>query len=75
MTERVDGPLYADDDPALGETPATPPVLEDELIALPGPSRMGCRTELHGWAGGHLHGAVRPRRRAVSRGRPPGRWC
>ncbi len=35
----------------------------------------GCRTERQGWAGAHLHGAVRPRRRAVGRGRPPGRWC
>ncbi|GAA2464564.1 hypothetical protein GCM10010435_37050 [Winogradskya consettensis] len=39
------------------------------------PHRMGCRTQLHGWAGAHLHGAVRPRRRAAGRGRPPGRWC
>lgn len=35
----------------------------------------GCRTERRGWAGAHLHGAVRPRRRPVGRGRPPGRWC
>lgn len=40
------------------------------------PTRQGgCRTERRGWAGGHLHGAVRPRRRPVGRGRPPGRWC
>jgi hypothetical protein len=55
--------------PATEELPA-PPVVEET-----GPSRVGCRTELHGWAGGHLHGAVRPRRRAAGRGRPPGRWC
>jgi hypothetical protein len=73
MTEPNDGPLRADIDPALEDAPpmATPAV-EPEL----GPtSRVGCRTELHGWAGGHLHGAVRPRRRAAGRGRPPGRWC
>ncbi|MFI5491814.1 hypothetical protein [Actinoplanes sp. NPDC051859] len=39
------------------------------------PHRGGCRSELRGWAGAHLHGAVRPRRRAAGRGRPPGRWC
>lgn len=39
------------------------------------PRQGGCRTERRGWAGGHLHGAVRPRRRPVGRGRPPGRWC
>jgi hypothetical protein len=39
------------------------------------PSRGGCRTQRQGWAGAHLHWAVRPRRRAVGRGRPPGRWC
>jgi hypothetical protein len=39
------------------------------------PARVGCRSELRGWAGAHLHGAVRPRRRAPGRGRPPSRWC
>jgi hypothetical protein len=72
MTEREDGPLSAGNEPALDDTPLTPPV-EDEPV--PGPSRVGCRTDLRGWAGAHLHGAVRPRRRAVGRGRPPGRWC
>jgi hypothetical protein len=75
MTEREDGPLHADNDPAVDDTqapPATPPA-EDEPVS--GPSRVGCRTDLRGWAGAHLHGAVRPRRRAVGRGRPPGRWC
>ncbi|HET9518393.1 MAG TPA: hypothetical protein VFO77_11750 [Actinoplanes sp.] len=47
---------------------------DDETAAV-APSRGGCRTERRGWAGAHLHGAVRPRRRAVGRGRPPGRWC
>jgi len=77
MTERDDGPLSAGNEPAPDDTSLTPPVstppAEDE--PRPGPSRVGCRTELRGWAGGHLHGAVRPRRRAVGRGRPPGRWC
>jgi hypothetical protein len=72
MTEREDGPA-ADSEPVLDET-ASPPPPEDEPV-VPGPSRVGCRTELRGWAGAHLHGAVRPRRRAVGRGRPPGRWC
>lgn len=77
MPEPQDGPLRADNDPALDEAqslpPSAPPVVEDE--PEPGPSRTGCRTELRGWAGAHLHGAVRPRRRAAGRGRPPGRWC
>jgi hypothetical protein len=72
MVEREDGPPAADNDPALDDT--TPPPVEDEPV-VPGPSRVGCRTELRGWAGAHLHGAVRPRRRAAGRGRPPGRWC
>lgn len=55
---------------------APPPAMEateaaDDDVVRP----AGCRTELRGWAGGHLHGAVRPRRRPVGRGRPPGRWC
>jgi hypothetical protein len=76
MTEREDRPLRADIDPALEDAqPILPmaPAVEDEPAV---PSRMGCRTELRGWAGAHLHGAVRPRRRVVAgRGRPPGRWC
>jgi hypothetical protein len=72
MVEREDGPLAADNDPALDD--ATPPPAEDEPV-VPGPRRVGCRTELRGWAGAHLHGAVRPRRRAAGHGRPPGRWC
>jgi hypothetical protein len=77
MTEPQDGPLRANNDPTLDDAqplpPSVPPVVDDE--PAPGPSRVGCRTELRGWAGAHLHGAVRPRRRAASRGRPPGRWC
>ena len=82
MTEREDGPMRADRDPALADSPspATGLPAVDEFAGeqdepAPGPSRVGCRTELHGWAGAHLHGAVRPRRRAAGRGRPPGRWC
>ncbi|WP_436522434.1 hypothetical protein [Actinoplanes sp. HUAS TT8] len=50
-------------------------VAEEEPIIVSETGRVGCRTELRGWAGAHLHGAVRPRRRAAGRGRPPGRWC
>jgi len=56
-----------------GEEHQAPPVVPDDPDQ--GPSRVGCRTDLRGWAGAHLHGAVRPRRRAAGRGRPPGRWC
>ena len=81
MTEREDGTVRAEAEAAAVDEsspapPAPPPApsAEDE----PGtdvPSRGGCRTALRGWAGAHLHGAVRPRRRAAGRGRPPGRWC
>ena len=69
MMERDD----AYGDPVLDEA-VLPPSDEDPIMD-PGPGRVGCRTELRGWAGAHLHGAVRPRRRAAGRGRPPGRWC
>lgn len=65
---RVDG---APADAALDEPVVAP---EDEP-APEAPPRGGCLTERQGWAGAHLHGAVRPRRRAAGRGRPPGRWC
>jgi hypothetical protein len=75
MTERDDRPPRADADPGVPEDPqvAAPPVEDEPLRFVP--SRGGCRTDLRGWAGAHLHGAVRPRRRAAGRGRPPGRWC
>jgi hypothetical protein len=60
-------------DPHIGEPHAGAP--SDDPAAEETPSRGGCRTQRQGWAGAHLHGAVRPRRRAVGRGRPPGRWC
>lgn len=78
MSEREDGPPRADHDPSAEEQQvpalAVVPALEEEPPAFV-PARVGCRTDLRGWAGAHLHGAVRPRRRAPGRGRPPGRWC
>jgi hypothetical protein len=75
MTEREDGPLRADADPGapVEDGPAVAASEDETVVSVPG--RGGCRTELRGWAGAHLHGAVRPRRRAAGRGRPPGRWC
>jgi hypothetical protein len=76
MSEREDGPLCAESDPVVEEiTPAPASVTAEEEPPGYVPARVGCRTELRGWAGAHLHGAVRPRRRAAGRGRPPGRWC
>lgn len=46
----------------------------DDLLDLGHPTG-GCQTRLAGWAGAHLHGAVRPRRGKTVRGRPPRRWC
>jgi hypothetical protein len=75
MTEREDGPLRAGPEPPVTEEPqGVIPVPEDDTV-VPVSTRGGCRTDLRGWAGAHLHGAVRPRRRAAGRGRPPGRWC
>jgi hypothetical protein len=34
-----------------------------------------CQPDRPGWAGGHRHGAVRPRVRGDRRERPPDRWC
>jgi hypothetical protein len=77
MTERDEGALCADSEPVAAEEPAKPAVTvpPPDEPAGEDPPRGGCRTELRGWAGAHLHGAVRPRRRAAGRGRPPGRWC
>jgi hypothetical protein len=77
MPEREDGPLCTDRDPAAEEpqAPVTPAAAADDEPIDYVPARVGCRTELRGWAGAHLHGAVRPRRRTPGRGRPPGRWC
>jgi hypothetical protein len=76
MTERDDVPTCADiADPVAAEEHPAGPVPVDEEPAAYVPGRVGCRTDLRGWAGAHSHGAVRPRRRAAGRGRPPGRWC
>jgi hypothetical protein len=76
MTEREDGPLRADAEPVVDESAsAAASVIANEEPDDFVPARVGCRTDLRGWAGAHLHGAVRPRRRAAGRGRPPGRWC
>lgn len=74
MPERDDVPRCADSEPSADEPQAAAPAAEDEPPAYV-PGRVGCRTPLRGWAGAHLHGAVRPRRRIVGRGHPPGRWC
>ena len=76
MTEREDGQLCAEAEQAAEDdtTPPTETAPADEPTE-DGPRRVGCRTDLRGWAGAHLHGAVRPRRRTPGRGRPPGRWC
>jgi hypothetical protein len=74
MTERDDGPQRADTDAGVVEEQFPPASADDEPAGFV-PGRVGCRTDLRGWAGAHSHGAVRPRRRAVGRGRPPGRWC
>lgn len=88
--EREDGPMYADAEPIVVEDlPPAPEPAQSTAASTPAaasvraedepddfvPARVGCRTDLRGWAGAHLHGAVRPRRRAAGRGRPPGRWC
>jgi hypothetical protein len=51
------------------------PVPPAEPSAADKPPVRACRSELPGWAGAHRHGAVRPRRRASRRERPPDRWC
>jgi hypothetical protein len=72
MSDRDEGPLCAE--PADAEEPVSlPSLIEDDTDYVP--ARVGCRSRLRGWAGAHLHGAVRPRRRVAGRGRPPGRWC
>ena len=54
--------------PSVDPLPVEPPSSEE-------PPVRACRSELPGWAGAHRHGAVRPRRRATRRERPPDRWC
>jgi len=76
MTDREDAQLCAEDDDFV-EEPGTDPAadLADGQVAEIPQQRGTCQTNLRGWAGAHLHGAVRPRRTAAGRGRPPGRWC
>lgn len=71
MKEREDAQLCAKDDELVEGLVADPG--DEPAVDLP--ERGACRSNLRGWAGAHLHGAVRPRRRAAGRGRPPGRWC
>ncbi|MEV7227011.1 MULTISPECIES: hypothetical protein [Polymorphospora] len=71
------GPPVLDDDVEADED--TDPVPDRQLdgsTVLPrGTLPSTCRTDLHGWAGAHRHGAVRPTRRKNRRQRPPRRWC
>jgi hypothetical protein len=76
--ERETDPPRADAAPAdavLDEPVVAAPAAGDDEPAPAAAGRGGCLTERQGWAGAHLHGAVRPRRRAAGRGCPPGRWC
>jgi hypothetical protein len=79
MTDREAEHVHADGvagDPAADESSVAPhPGQSDDCAPRATAARDGCRTDRPGWAGGHLHGAVRPRRRATGRCRPPGRWC
>jgi len=75
MTEREDGTIRADAESAPVEEPQPAASAVDDEPTSEFGTRGGCRTRLRGWAGAHLHGAVRPRRQAAGRGRPPGRWC
>ena len=71
MSDRDESALCAGIEPAEADESVLP--AEDDIEYVP--ARVGCRSPLRGWAGAHLHGAVRPRRRTPGRGRPPGRWC
>jgi hypothetical protein len=72
MAENEDAQLCTGEDESV-EEPALDPA-DEPVIEIPA-QRGTCQTHLRGWAGAHLHGAVRPRRRAAGRERPPGRWC
>jgi hypothetical protein len=67
-------------DPTAERTrPADDADADEPTDHVVGPIQFGrapaCRSERPGWAGAHRHGAVRPRRRATRRERPPDRWC
>lgn len=73
---RVSGPVEAESRVAGSRE------IERDARSTDGESQDGdqadaatCRTDRPGWAGGHRHGAVRPRPRTSRRQRPPGRWC
>ena len=50
MMERDDAFARTESDPALEEAPVSAPA-DEEPIADPGLGRVGCRTDLRGWAG------------------------
>ncbi|MEU4428618.1 hypothetical protein AB0F81_49040, partial [Actinoplanes sp. NPDC024001] len=57
MMERDDAFARTESDPALEEVPVPAPA-DEEPVTEPGLGRVGCRTDLRGWAGAHLHGAA-----------------
>ena len=61
------------------DEPPAEPLADHVADPAAGPILFGrapaCRSERPGWAGAHRHGAVRPRRRATRKERPPDRWC
>ncbi|MFU8850044.1 hypothetical protein ACNAW0_03505 [Micromonospora sp. SL1-18] len=65
-------PERGDDDPPAPRQRVAEPMLPAVPEPAPGP---GCCSDRPGWAGGHRHGAVRPRSRTIRRERPPHRWC
>jgi hypothetical protein len=69
------GPDLAEDDGLPGTIPRQR-AGEQDMVGDPAPDPLPtCAVDRHGWAGAHRHGAVRPRRRASRRDRPPHRWC
>jgi len=68
-----------DDPSAEPPDPLAEPFADHVAESTAGPILFGrapaCRSERPGWAGAHRHGAVRPRRRATRKERPPDRWC
>jgi len=68
-----------DTDSTDSTEPPAEPLADHVAESSAGPILFGrapaCRSERPGWAGAHRHGAVRPRRRATRKERPPDRWC
>ena len=90
MSEPEDGPLCADEEPEEPAVPPGPPRLRTWDRRRPycrvrqaGPpeeyrrrqARVGCRTELRGWAGRTCMERSALGAGPSDRGRPPGRWC